>query len=319
LLAVVAAWLSIRRVDWSALQAALAHPRPAFLALALAAVLSTTILKAARWHVLLRPCHARAGAPRLLRVLFVGQMANGLLPRLGDVARALLLGPRARGGATAVLGSILVEKALDGVLGLAILLGLALATPLPSWLRGPILGLAILTAFLLFLLAWAGTGRGGVHRLVSWLPIGLRARAERLLSGLFLGLGLFRAPARALLALGLSAAVWGLAALTNLLLLVALDIQAPGWSIWLVVVTGYAATFLPTVPAQVGVFEYAAVLSLTAAGVAPGPALAFALVLHLWVQGPPAILGPIAMAIEGLDWRALRLARRAYLEGEGVT
>jgi hypothetical protein len=132
-------------------------------------------------------------------------------------------------------------------------------------------------------------------------------------------LGLFRQPGRALVALALSAAIWGLAALTNILTLAALGVAAPAWSAWLVVVTGYAATFLPTVPAQIGVFEYAAVLSLEAGGMAPEPALAFALVLHLVVYAPPALLGPLSMAVEGLSWRELQAARPAMLEGDHVS
>jgi phosphatidylinositol alpha-mannosyltransferase len=96
--------------------------------------------------------------------------------------------------------------------------------------------------------------------------------------------------------------------------LAALDIGAPSWSIWLVLVTGYAATFLPTVPAQIGVFEYACTLALTTAGVAPAPALAFGLILHLLVHGPPAILGPVSMALEGLSWTRWQEARREYGE-----
>ena len=80
--------------------------------------------------------------------------------------------------------------------------------------------------------------------------------------------------------------------------------------------TVYAATFLPTVPGQIGVFEYGAVLSLTAGGVAPEPALAFALILHLLVQLPPATLGPLSMFVEGLEWGRLRAARQEYLEAD---
>jgi uncharacterized membrane protein YbhN (UPF0104 family) len=122
-----------------------------------------------------------------------------------------------------------------------------------------------------------------------------------MLSGLAMGLSLFRMPATACLALALSVGVWSLAALTNVVTLAALDIQAPGWSTWLILVTGYVATFLPTIPAQVGVFEYACVLALTSVGVDPEPALVFGLVLHLLVFLPPAVLGPISMGYEGLS------------------
>ena len=313
ILAGLAVWLSVRQVRWPALLEVLRGARLALLGLALAAILATTAAKAGRWAILLRPCRPRSSFARLFRVLLIGQMANGFLPRLGDVVRAVLFGPQSGGGAPAVFGTILVEKALDGALGLAVLLGLGLWMPLPAWLRRPLLGLSILTAGLLLLLFLAGRWRAW-QVLIRRFPASLGRRLEPLVDALTLGMGLLRRPADAILALGLSALIWALSALTNVVVLQALDIQAPGWVAWLVVATGYAATFLPTVPAQIGIFEYAAVLSLEAGGVAPEPALAFALILHLLVQAPPAILGPLSMLAEGLDWGRLRAARQEYLE-----
>jgi uncharacterized protein (TIRG00374 family) len=320
LLAGITAWLSTSKgqVDWRALQAALAHPHWLLLALALGSVLATTAAKAARWRALLRPCQTQASGGRILRVLFVGQMLNTLIPRLGDVARAVLLGSQAAGGMPAVLGTLLAEKALDGAVGLLILIGLSLWTPLPAWLRGPVLALAALTGGLLLLLILAAAQRGWAVRLfrlaIAWLPPGSQQRAGQLLADFGLGLGLLRQPANALGALAWSAVVWGLAASTNVLTLAALDVDAPAWSTWLVLVAGYVATFLPTVPAQIGVFEYACILALGAAGVGPEPALAFGLVLHFLVYAPPSVLGSISMAVEGLSWTGLRKAQRRYLE-----
>jgi uncharacterized protein (TIRG00374 family) len=310
-LAAVAVWLSIRGVQWAHLRAALAHPNWLLLALALVTVLATTGAKAARWQVLLRRCRSRVRPGRVLRVLLIGQMGNSFLPaRMGDVARAVLLGPQTAEGTPAVLGTLVVEKALDGVMGLLTLAGLALWTPLPGWLRQPVLGFALGTSILLVLLTltavrqeWAGRI---VRPLIRRLPTGAQATAESWLARFGLGLGLLQEPGDALLALAWSAVVWGLAALTNVVALAALGISAPGWSTWLVLVTGYVANFLPSVPAQVGVFEYACILALTAASVSQEPALAFGIVLHLLVYGPPAVLGPASMIIEGLGWNRLK-------------
>ncbi len=321
LLSGVAAWLSIRQVQWAALQVTLAQANLPLLFLALGTVLATTVVKAVRWQVLLRACSARASQGRVLRVLFIGQLGNSFLPaRLGDVGRAALVGPETRGGFLAVLGTILLEKALDGVMGLLILLGLALWTPLPAWLRGPVLGLAALTGSLLLVLAFASTQHGWAvrlyGRLTGWLPATRQLQARQLLARFGQGLALLKTPTDAVLALALSAMVWGIAALTNVVTLAALGIAAPGWSAWLVLVTGYVANFLPAVPAQVGVFEYACILALTAAGVDHGPALVFGLVLHLLVYGPPAVLGPVCMAIEGFTWPKLKAASNQRLEDD---
>jgi uncharacterized protein (TIRG00374 family) len=260
---------------------------------------------------------------RSLRVLIIGQMGNSWLPvRAGDVARAALVGPQTIGGFTAVLGTIVVEKTLDAVIGLAVLLGLVWWVPLPSWLRQVFVVLGIATCALLVFLAVAATQRERAERVAQSAMRGVsvsgQARVARWLSGFAMGLGLLRKPVAAGLALALSVGVWILAALTNVVTLAALDIQAPSWSTWLVLVTGYAATFLPTVPGQAGVFEYACVLALTSAGVDPEPALVFGLVLHLLVLLPPAVLGPICMGYEGLSWSRLKDAQHLQLEQDSV-
>jgi uncharacterized protein (TIRG00374 family) len=322
-LAGIAAWLSARQVRWAAVWVALAGSDGRLLAVALATVLATTVVKAARWQVLLRGCQARIGGGRVLRVLLIGQMGNSFLPaRLGDVGRAVLTGRQTSGGTAAVLGTIVVEKALDGLMGLLVVGGLALCTPLPGWVRRPVLGLGVVTAGLLLVLVLAASRRQRamvlLRHLFGWLPAGAQAQVGRAVAGLGLGLGVFRQPGRALAALALSGAVWSLAALTNVVTLAALGITAPGWSAWLVLVTGYVANFLPTLPAQVGVFEYACVLALAAAGVGPEPALAFGLVLHVLVYAPPAVLGPVSMAIEGLGWRGLKQAGARQREYDGL-
>jgi uncharacterized protein (TIRG00374 family) len=322
-LAAIAGWLSIRQVQWADLKAALAHPHWLLLVLALVTVLATTAAKAARWQVLLRQCNTRVPGTRVLRVLLIGQMGNSFLPaRLGDLGRAVLLGPESSGGVAAVLGTVVVEKALDGVMGLLVLVGLALWTPLPAWLRQPMFAFSLVTGILLVLLILSAIrhewGKRIVDPILRRLPPRAYQRAKNLLNSFGLGLGSIREPGAALLALAWSALVWGLAASTNVVALAALDIQAPGWSTWLVLVTGYVANFLPAVPAQVGIFEYACILALAAAGVGPEPALAFGLVLHLLVYGPPAVLGPVSMAVEGLSWNKLKQAQIESLERSGV-
>jgi uncharacterized protein (TIRG00374 family) len=313
-LTALAVWLSVRNVRWNLLVEALAGAGLSMLGLSLGTVLLTTGAKAARWGVLLRNLGAEVRGWRILRVLLIGQMGNSFLPaRAGDVGRIVLLGPQTPGGSAAVLGTIIVEKALDGVMGLLVLVGLAIAAPLPAWLGRPVLVLALLTGlFLLVLLLAAIQPQRFSHLHVSLarrLPLLGSPRIRQMVMDLNSGLGLLRSRRDTALALSASALVWGLGVLTNVTAMSGLGVKAPTWSPWLVMVAGYVANFLPTVPGQVGVFEYAVVLSLTAAGVSPEPALAVGLVLHLLIYGPPALLGPVSMALEGLGWGRLRSAR----------
>jgi uncharacterized protein (TIRG00374 family) len=319
-LSILAGWLAIRGIGFGVVLETLRDSNLLLLALALGLVLATTLFKSHRWRVLLRPHHAPIDGFRVLRVLLVGQMANSFLPaRLGDALRAALIGPGTAGGTAAALGTIVAEKALDGAMGLATLIALAIWTPLPPWLRYPALALATVTAcFLMLVSATAAPSRwidSGFGWLSKWIGPSAHETVRRSLASFFLGLQQVRKPEVAFRALLWSAVIWGLAALTNTVTLAALGIQAPSWSTWLVLVTGYVINFVPTVPAQIGIFEYACLLALKAAGLQPEPALAFGLVLHALVYAPPAVLGPISMALEGVKWASLKPPRSDCAEG----
>ena len=120
------------------------------------------------------------------------------------------------------------------------------------------------------------------------------------------GLIVLASPSLVVTGLALSGVVWGLGAVTNYLLLRACGADIPLWANLLVLVSVYLATFLPAVPAQIGVFEYACILALGAGGLPADSALAFGLLLHVEVYAPPAVLGPIFTAVEGLRWSSLK-------------
>jgi uncharacterized protein (TIRG00374 family) len=321
-----AAWLGLRQVQWSTAAASLARASTLLVALGLATVLVTSAVKALRWHLLLRQCGASVGGWRAFRVLMIGQLGNGFLPvRLGDLARAILVAPQTKGGAAGALGTVAAEKLLDGIVGMLVILGIALAAHLPAWLQRPALVLAAITAVLLALLvlvlAWprrlaptfvalsrglsAGRTREDPSRKGWWNGF------QRLLSGFRRGLIVLGAPSALLPGLALSGAVWALGAVTNRVMLAAIGVDVPIWANLLVLVSVYLVTFLPAVPAQIGIFEYACILALGAGGLPAEAALAFGLLLHLVVYAPPALLGPVFAAMEGLRWSSLAANGRA--------
>lgn len=314
LLAALSLWLAVGQADWASVTSTIASVDWRALLLALLTVLTTTLLKAVRWQLLLHSSGTRTSFIGTFRVLLIGQMGNSLLPaRLGDAARLILMSRRTRAGAPAVVGTLVAEKALDGFLGLLLIMVLAAWAPLPVWLQSPALALALITAMALLLLVLATlpsrTGTPSQESPFSWLPEDLYRHISRTWAKFRLGTSILRSPRLGLAALALSVTIWSIAALTNYAALSGLRMQVPFWGHWLVLATGYVASFLPAVPAQVGVFEYACVLAMTAAGLSSDAALGFGITLHFVVYAPPALLGPLAAASEGLSWRRLWNAR----------
>ena len=77
----------------------------------------THFFRAWRWNNLLEPIGVRLGAAKLMAISSVGFMAILALPaRLGEFVRPALLRDKGRVSGSAVLGTVAVERIVDGLL-----------------------------------------------------------------------------------------------------------------------------------------------------------------------------------------------------------
>lgn len=299
--------LAVRSVDPSTLIRSLASTNPWWVAIGLLTVVGTILAKALRWRLLFYPSNEGLRLSTLVSGLLVGQTVNMLLPaRLGELARAYLVGQAEKRPAFLALGTIVVEKTLDG-LALLLLLGILFAImPVPPWLRLAGGAAAFLTALLLagVLLLTGGRERvaDACERLCQVLPplerLGLRRRVGSLADGL-----------RSLQASGVwlrlllwTAAIWLLAGLTNYCVLLALGIEGPlVLASLLVLAVVHLGLVVPTSPARIGVFHYLCLLALSFLGVEGSQALAFGLVLHSIVVLPIIGAGLVCVWRENLS------------------
>ncbi len=94
---------ALSRVDWR------------LLPLALILLYTGIVIRAYRWHVLLRPV-CDIPTREVFPVMIVGYAANNVLPlRAGELVRAWVLGQRYGVRKTAALATIAVERLFDGV------------------------------------------------------------------------------------------------------------------------------------------------------------------------------------------------------------
>jgi uncharacterized protein (TIRG00374 family) len=299
--------LAIRGVDASALRRSLTGADPWWVALGLLAVAATLAAKVVRWRLLFYPSHEGLRLSTLASALLIGQTINLLLPaRLGELARAYLVAQENRRSALSVLGTIVVEKTVDG-LALLLLVGvLLLLMPVPPWLRlsG---GLAALMtgALLAMVLLLTGARRRVVRasdRLGRILPLLKRLRLGERVSSLGDGLGSLQARGVQVSILVWTAAIWVLAGLTNYFVLLALRIEVPLLLASVLVLTVvHLGLVVPTSPARIGVFHYLCLLALSLLGVEESAALAFGLVLHGLVVLPVLAVGLVCLWRENLS------------------
>jgi len=292
LLAVAVRGAELRQV-WDGLRQA----DPIWVIVALLSFLLTTAAKIWRWHGLFLDTRQ----PNLLllgRALLVGQLANALLPfRVGEVARAYMIGAGGEFSGVTALATIAAEKAFD-VLFLLVSCGVAAClTILPPWLDLPLAGLAAGGLLLLILAASLPE-----QRILDWtdhwnhrLPWGVGEWLGRSLRRGLAGLAALRDPRMALTACAWSAVIWALAVGTNWLLFQAFDLALSTGAALLLLILLHVTTAPPSTPARLGVFHAFTLLGLTTFGVDRELALAYAMVLHAIIFLPQIVLGAIAL------------------------
>ncbi len=256
------------------------------------------VLRTFRWRAVLplRPDGTRPEARRIMPVLLAGYLANLVLPaRLGEPVRAFLLSRREQIAFAPILGSVVLERVLD-LASLAPLAALAaLQVGAPEWIvRGTIIA-TVIGLVLVGILVASGITRGieGVERLLG--ARGGRVRAVLAQLAHF-GEGASGGGwGQLVLAYALSAATWAFVAATFWFAAQSLGIDIRISAAILVAAIASLGTSIPSAPANIGTFEAAAVVALTALGVPAHEALAMALLTHAIVTLPFAVIGAAAV------------------------
>ncbi len=257
------------------------------------------ILRTLRWRLLLplRPDGQRSTVSRVMPVLLVGYLGNLILPaRLGEPARAYLLARREQIGFARVLGSVLLERVIDLASLALVAVFAALQSGAPEWIvRGMIVVAAVGFALTALLVA------SGIARAVAILARLLGTRAERVRAAIthaiHFGEGANGGGWGPLaIAVVLSTVTWAFVAGTYWLSAQALGIDIRISASMLVAAVATLGTAIPSAPANIGTYEVATVVVLTALGVPAHEALAMALLTHAIVTVPFAITGAVAVA-----------------------
>ena len=311
--------LALRNVDLTETANTLRRVNVLTLGAAVASFVFSTAAKAIRWQLLLAVRKAPSFG-RAFSVLSVGLMVNTFLPaRLGEFARAYLMGEAEADSKVYVLGTVAVEKVADLLFLLLSLMVLLSQMALPEWLIGPARGTALLIAILVpcfVLLAWQ---RDFFLRMVEWtsrfVPSAWREGLVRQTRYGLASLDVVRRPRLLIGLLGWSLIVWILSALTNYLVFLALELAMPVWASLLLLVVLQVGTAVPSSPGRIGVFQYLVILTLSIFAVDKNVALGYSVVLYLVIYVPIALLGVWGLWHEKITWGKLTEAVVRFSEG----
>jgi len=283
----------------------------------------THLTRSLRWNDLLRPIGAAQPTMRLLAISSVGFMAILALPaRLGEFVRPALIRKRGHISAAAALGTIAVERIVDGLM-VSLFVFVAVfgeyGTHSPWWAYVPLVAFAGALLFLLFAMRWP-VATINVCLACTLLPFFRPELADKLremIASIIRGfkvLGDFRNLVRFS---AWSIAYWFANSLSLWLL-------AHGFGIDLSLLAAAAVTcivaigiVLPNSPGLVGQYHVVMVAGLTlymGAGPAEKEGLALAILVHglqvVWYVG----VGAIALASKHVSFAEFLAARRAEEE-----
>jgi glycosyltransferase 2 family protein len=291
-------YLALRGVDWREVGT---HLREADYLLLGAAVLVATLgihVRALRWGPLLRPVAPGIALPPRVAGVAIGLAANNVFPaRVGEFARTWVLARQARIPVTAALASVVMERMLDAVILLTILLGVMASPAFPglagtgdfvqTTLRVVIALSAVLLAVLLSLALFPVRAVAVAERLSrALLPEAFRRPVVDALHAFVGGLHVLRSPRLLGISLLWAVGQWAFLALSFLLAFRAFGITEPGYlgALFLQSAIGIAVA-IPSAPGFFGPFHAAAVWGLGIWGVEQARAASFAIGFHLggWV------------------------------------
>jgi len=120
-LSAILLWLVLRNIDLTRMVQAILGINRGYFALSLVFYLLTIFFRSVRWRYLLE-AEPPVGVTPLLSATSIGLMTNNVLPlRIGDVARAYLIGRHARISGVTAFATLAVERIVDALCLLSIL------------------------------------------------------------------------------------------------------------------------------------------------------------------------------------------------------
>ena len=210
-------WWVLRGTDPSALWTQLRAASPSGLVLAAALGLGHNVFRVLRWRALLEPVRRDIPFRPMFDAVMLGYTTSWVIPgRLGEVVRPALLAGRERLPLGPCLGSVLVDRLLDGVAVLVLFAIGMLTTPLTgeaaehvSVVRGGALGLVALISIPIAALLVASGGRARIERALAGRR-GVRGWVGRMVLSLSQGVRALGRPALLLRVALHTALAWGM-------------------------------------------------------------------------------------------------------------
>jgi hypothetical protein len=300
-------WL-FHDVSWAAIGRDLRGIRWGLVAVGITVHVLSYVCQGWRWSLLLRP-KGSLSAFEGAQAVYAGLFTNEILPmRVGEVVRAYLVSRWLSVGVSEVVPSMVVERLFDGVwLALALGATAIFVERLPPGLThaGDIVGALVMTAAALFafMVLRKHTPRAEPK---PESRFALVRRLARLAGSLEAGLREIGRSRTLYFSFAISVCVQGGQMTAFWLILRAYGIRLPFWTGVAAMLIVQLGTLIPNAPANVGTYQFFAVVGLEMLGVDKNMATGFSLVVFVLLTLPLWLLGSLAVTRSGLTLASVR-------------
>jgi hypothetical protein len=251
--------------------------------------------RAVRWRLLLSP-HTGLRHGNLFGAMNVGYLVNGILPfRAGEVARVFLIDELEKTGKVRSAASIAVERGIDVIAMVALVIALFPFIDEPGWTHGPALligGGAVAAFVLLIVLSHVNETDRAFWK--GWLRRVPRfgGQLEQASNTLLIALHPLRRIVTLASVIALTVVIWTCGTLSFLMVMDAFHLDVGFRGAAIVVGATTLGMVVPSSPGYVGVFHAIAVKTLTEVfGVPKENALTYAFAQHAVIYVVQAVLG----------------------------
>jgi uncharacterized protein (TIRG00374 family) len=323
---VVGILLLIALIWWTGIDkigAVIGSASPLWLAAAATVILPAYILKAIRWKLLLLPVKKNVRVSNTFWSTALGNMVNTLIPiRLGEFARAYILGEKERTGFAPCFSSIVVERTLDLIgllsIGVVTMLMVSAQTNLSSLVANIFTAVAALIAAILAVIIVGIKKEDLIIRILtqvtSKIPL-IKKYTKRITdfaSSLIKGLqGLSQNPKMLIANLSLTWIAWLIHTSAIYLTFMAFNYPISFVAATLGGVLMSLSHILPATPGYVGSYEAFWVLIFTLLGVTETDVLvAMGVISHLIGVLPVVIVGCVSVIWLGASFEEIFTFKR---------
>jgi hypothetical protein len=307
LISIVFLLLALKDVPLDQVAQSLARVNYVWVALAVLTMLAQSWLRAIRWIRLYFPVERGLRALQMFGIVLISQMLNIVIPwRVGEIARIYLATEIEKRKPAQTIATLAVEKILDTLMMFALVLMIPLFITLPDWLEGPREGF-IAMAIALFILAlailfsgdWIVNALGKIP--LPWGKQFISANARIALNSL----NAFKRWDLHLALQALSVVIWFLGVVGNYLVFLAMDLQVPMISAFLLLAVLQIGGLVPSAPGKLGVFQILCIWTLALFAVDKSVGLTYGILLYLIAYGTPIVSGVLFLWWGGISLKTM--------------